>query len=55
MLMSADAYRESLRRCKPVVYVDDVRLTQLAAPPASLLRIERDVSVGSMLSDRFEC
>ena len=38
---------------QPVLYVDDVRLTQLAAPAASLLQIERDVSVGSMLSDRF--
>ncbi len=33
MLMSADAYRESLRRIKPVVYVDGERIASVADAP----------------------
>jgi hypothetical protein len=38
---------------QPVLYLDDIHLVPGAAPPVSLLQIERDVTVGSMLSDRF--
>ena len=38
---------------QPVLYLDDVHLVPPSAAPTSLLQVERDVTVGAMVSDRF--
>ena len=38
---------------QPVLYLDDVTLVAGGAPPANALTVEHDVTVGSMVSDRF--
>jgi hypothetical protein len=39
---------------QPVLYIDDVSLVAAGGPPpANLLQIDHDVTVGSMVSDRF--
>lgn len=38
---------------QPVLYVDDITLQQAATSAASVMQIEHDVTVGSMVSDRF--
>lgn len=38
---------------QPVLYIDDVALMAPSGPPAPVLQIEHDVTVASMVSDRF--
>jgi hypothetical protein len=38
---------------QPVLYLDDVRLAGAGGPPVNQLQVEREVTVGAMVSDRF--